>query len=286
MVLRVAGALGRFWQIRAHFTEGREWLERGLRDGKVAPLAVQTKALFAAGFLALSQGDHEHAMVLALRHLALSRRSGDPAHVHPALMLAGMAALQSGDIAASITAFREGLSVAEHGGNARDIARSLLNLGLAMHETGDGSQALVLLERALRSFEQIGESSLTVVAAGSLAYAGLLEAYQRSDQLVNDYLDRAHQVHSIADIAAGLEGAAVLAVQQHETERAAKLLGAAHELRRQTASRLVSPRNLQMVCQAKAAAEQTLGTNNWEAAWKEGQDMTETEAVSYGLMDL
>ena len=54
--LRLVGALGRFWEVRGHFSEGQGWLERTLSrwpDGRPAARAV---ALNAAGSLAYHPG--------------------------------------------------------------------------------------------------------------------------------------------------------------------------------------------------------------------------------------
>src|SRR5262249_14940090 len=55
--LRLAAALWWFWWARGHGSEGRRWLAQALtnqdsRDPNKAPLAVQAKALVAAGVLA------------------------------------------------------------------------------------------------------------------------------------------------------------------------------------------------------------------------------------------
>jgi predicted ATPase len=60
--LRLAGALWRFWWVRGHLTEGRQWLEAALARGADAPAALRAKALHGAGNLALPQGDYARAM--------------------------------------------------------------------------------------------------------------------------------------------------------------------------------------------------------------------------------
>ena len=67
--MRLAGALGRFWEVRGHLTEGRRCLAEALSDDEgprsqeaghtnvVPPGTPRAKALRWAGFLAHSQGD-------------------------------------------------------------------------------------------------------------------------------------------------------------------------------------------------------------------------------------
>src|SRR5439155_1274260 len=71
--LRMAGALVRFWSTRGHMTEGRRWLAEALAaSGSVSP-AVRAKALFAAGYAALGQGDYVDAKSLFEESLTLAR---------------------------------------------------------------------------------------------------------------------------------------------------------------------------------------------------------------------
>ena len=99
--LRLAGALARFWVLRGHLSEGREWLEgllaleaadqatRGAGrttstdeavpvPGRV-PGRVWAKALFGAGELATYQQDFSRAVPLLEQSLTLAREAGEMA---------------------------------------------------------------------------------------------------------------------------------------------------------------------------------------------------------------
>jgi predicted ATPase len=75
--LRLAGALGRFWDMRSHVTEGRTWLEAALAGAVAAPARPRAGALNAAGRLAFQQGDYEQAGTQYEEALALWRELGD-----------------------------------------------------------------------------------------------------------------------------------------------------------------------------------------------------------------
>src|SRR5947208_8355992 len=57
--LRLAAALGRFWQTRGYYTEGRAWLAEQLEHASDAPPTRRARALMAAGSLAWVQSDYE-----------------------------------------------------------------------------------------------------------------------------------------------------------------------------------------------------------------------------------
>jgi predicted ATPase len=64
MALRLGGALWRFWDVRGHWSEGRNFLERALAGSKGVAVPVQVKVLRAAASLADSQGDTDRAEAL------------------------------------------------------------------------------------------------------------------------------------------------------------------------------------------------------------------------------
>jgi len=75
--LRVAGALGLFWDVRGYLSEGRRWLEGLLSLATGASDATRAKALNWAGVLAYRQGDYARVRTLCEEALALSRSAGD-----------------------------------------------------------------------------------------------------------------------------------------------------------------------------------------------------------------
>src|SRR5205085_11889596 len=76
LALRLGGALAQFWILHGHFSEGRTFLERALTGSHGVIASVHVKALEAAMYLALNQGDFDSAKTLGEESLALSRELG------------------------------------------------------------------------------------------------------------------------------------------------------------------------------------------------------------------
>ncbi len=76
-LLRLAGALWRFWNVRGYLSEGREWLQAALEGSSDAPAALRAKAVFGAGVLAFWQRDNIRAGPLIEQALALTRDLND-----------------------------------------------------------------------------------------------------------------------------------------------------------------------------------------------------------------
>ena len=84
--LRLAGALGWFWEVRGYLTEGRQGLAASLALPEAAGrTVVRAKALDGAGLLAHLQGDHAAAHTHFEEALALRRELGDKPGVGLAL---------------------------------------------------------------------------------------------------------------------------------------------------------------------------------------------------------
>jgi len=76
--LRLAGALWRFWDVRNHWSEGRERLTALIsRPEAKVRIRERAKALYTAGLLAQIQNDHASAGPLYFEGLAISRELGD-----------------------------------------------------------------------------------------------------------------------------------------------------------------------------------------------------------------
>jgi tetratricopeptide (TPR) repeat protein len=127
--LRLAGALWRFWYVRSHFTEGRQWLAQVLAlPSAAAPTLNRAKALNGAGNLAYSQGDLMAARACHEESLLLRRQLGD----------------------------------------RRGVAASLNNLALLDREQGDYDTASRLLEEAIDLSQALEQRTLEALALGNL----------------------------------------------------------------------------------------------------------------------
>ena len=79
--LRLVVALGMFWRVHNHFTEGMDWHRRVLARIPREPSSLRCKATWALGNLALNCADVEHGMGVAeiTEAVAMARQLGSPA---------------------------------------------------------------------------------------------------------------------------------------------------------------------------------------------------------------
>src|SRR6185436_10140355 len=100
--LRLAAALWRFWEIRGHFHEGRQWLARVLDRAEAnEPPAPRARALHGAGVLARNQGDYDTAQAFHEASLAIWSALEDRAGMAAALNALGLVARRRRDQAAA-----------------------------------------------------------------------------------------------------------------------------------------------------------------------------------------
>jgi predicted ATPase/DNA-binding SARP family transcriptional activator len=196
--LRLAAALGRFWYVRGHLTEGRSRLAAALSRGGAADPATRAKAQRSAsalalihgdyaeaarlaeeaydGYLALgdrtgaarassnlgaavlAQGDTDRARAVLDETVVLAREIGDPRLLAIATNNRGDAALTGGDYALATECFTESLALLRSLGDTANVARSLLNLGSAALEQGRTEEAAALLAESLGLCRAVGDA--------------------------------------------------------------------------------------------------------------------------------
>ena len=185
--LLLATALGRFWEVRGHLSEGRGWLEAALTagGGGESP-ALRAVALNWAAVLAQHQGDYNAARGLYEHSLALRRRLDDRLGTTASLVgLGNLAALQ-GQLGAARTQFEESLAIGRELEQPQVVAASLTNLGWVAHARGDLRGARALYEEALTVRRSVGDGHGTGLVMANLGDLAL----QQGD------LDTAHALHT------------------------------------------------------------------------------------------
>jgi predicted ATPase/class 3 adenylate cyclase/DNA-binding CsgD family transcriptional regulator len=170
MALRLAGALWRFWEIRGHWSDGRDFLERALAGSKGVAVPVQVKALKAAASLAFVQSDNERAEALYEECLARCREVGDTAGMALSLRRLGAIAGRRGNLVVAILHTEESLVLYREVRDKAGIALALNNLASQIGDQGEYARAIALLEEALALYREVGDKAGIAWVLIHLAY--------------------------------------------------------------------------------------------------------------------
>jgi predicted ATPase/DNA-binding XRE family transcriptional regulator len=167
--VQIAVALSAFWRRRGHLVEGREWLERLLRQGGGLPPAIHARAQHRAGSLARYQGDFPAATVYLETALALYREVEDQGGICDALNLLGGIARERSEWAVAEDHFEECLSIARTLDDRGRIANALSGLGVVARWQGRLEVAQVHYEEVLEINRSQGDLSSVATDLNNLA---------------------------------------------------------------------------------------------------------------------
>jgi len=184
--LRLAGALGEFWDLRCYFEEGRRWLEAALAREDGARPAARAKALNALGLVVAHQGDYRRARTFFEEALKLARRAGDLQVVSTTLGNLGWMDWSEGRAADARAHLEEGVDLAREVGDKWLIARAIYLL-THVEATENPDAALVLARESLAIARALGEKS---IEARSEYFLGLVEMFHTRYQPARAHLER------------------------------------------------------------------------------------------------
>lgn len=178
-VLRLGGALMRFWMVHGHLLEGLGWLEPALARGAAQAAItgeVRAKALLAAGTAAFfGLRDYPRAVALYEESLALRRGLGASAPLVVSLIHLGVVARTQGDYPRAKALFEESLALARPAGDSFLHSSALANLGWVAHLQGDFARARVLHEECLAIRRTTHDEWGLTGSLNSLGYVALRE---------------------------------------------------------------------------------------------------------------
>jgi tetratricopeptide (TPR) repeat protein len=278
--LRLASALEDFWLIRGHLAEGRQCLEEALARARPNSTSLRVRALAAATWVALRQGDVDALTTFAEEGLEAAQRRGETESILSCSTALGMAAGWRGDLKRSEAIYREAASLARSEGATTWVATSIANLGLLALERESFAEALVLFEEALVLCAELGDDWNR---AAGLVNMGLATFYLgRHDDAATKFreaLDVSARLQNIETVAYALIG---LAAVDERPRPAARLLGAAERLLEEAgAGAQQEERKLQEKTVAVLAGR--LPDDEFASAWDSGRSMSLGEAVAYVL---
>jgi predicted ATPase/DNA-binding SARP family transcriptional activator/DNA-binding CsgD family transcriptional regulator len=185
VALRLAGALGWFWEAHGHFSEGRRWLEEALAQDDQASIAARVKALDPLSVLVSGQQDLDRGEALAQEGLKLSEQAGlGGAEAAMFLRTFGWIAMVRGDYARMNEVFEESLGLSRDADDKWGIAYSLLGLGTALSSLDDRERGKELYQEGIGLARELCYAPVLARFLFSLGYILLLEgAYERGAAL-------------------------------------------------------------------------------------------------------
>jgi predicted ATPase/DNA-binding XRE family transcriptional regulator len=195
----IAQACARFWRVRGHLREGRDWMQRTL-SGPL-DLALRTRLCYAAGSLAAAQSDLAEAERLQEESLELARELGDRDTAAKCLNGLGIIARTGGDDTRGAALLNESLKLRREIGDSWGTAACLINLGNIAVGGRNFDLADELFEESLTLWRTIDDSWGVAFALASLAEVSLNRLdFERAARLAAESLELRRQLGDRLDV--------------------------------------------------------------------------------------
>jgi predicted ATPase/DNA-binding SARP family transcriptional activator len=166
--LRLAVALGQFWEVRGYIGEGRLAIEQALGQAPNAPKQVRANGLRWQAQLAGRQGDYARVKEPIEKSLNLWREIGNKRGIANALGILGDTCLLQANYTAAKTAYEESLALFQEISDKRGIASMMTDLGNVANYTGDYATARQHQEGSVAIFRELGDKLGLVIALNNL----------------------------------------------------------------------------------------------------------------------
>jgi hypothetical protein len=231
--LRLAGAAWLFWYIRGHFERGRKALAQALnRPGAQAATTERAQALFAAGGLAVFQGDFVDGRGLSEQALALYETLGDRLGVARSLSHSRSATAPKATCRRRRDKTRRAIDAFRAAGDERRLSAGAQQLGCARASARRLRRSAAAARGSTRAAAPRARSRRHHRHAREpRTRAARLDRLQDASRHVDEALALVQGLRARRAAANALEVAAEVLGARGQAEDGARLLGAASALR-------------------------------------------------------
>ena len=224
--LRLLCALGWSWEIRGHYVEARNWLDkiRSLPDVN-NHLAIYVRLLNHVGRHSWSQNQVDDAHSLLEESQAISLKLGDDGEqiLAEALNWLGLVIRSGGEIEQAKSLFQRGLELYQKWGTRSGMALSTFHMGLVESDLRHDETALSLLQKSLSMYRQLGDLFFLARVSITLGRLFLKQGkYDKAQLLFEDQLRIDKELQFWNGIAEGLGDLGNLCRYQEQYDQAAK----------------------------------------------------------------
>jgi tetratricopeptide (TPR) repeat protein len=228
LAARLAGALGSYWAIRGHLSEGEYWLGKVLVYSQELTDETKARVLYAAGSLAFERGDYSRAKSFFTASLAQWRELGESASIAESLNRLGHVAQHEADFEGAIALYEESRALYRQLGDQPGVALALNRLGHVAQLMGDYSRAAVLLEESLELRRALGDKRGIASSLNGLAEIARVEGeHRRAESFYRECLALCEELGDKACIAGLSHNLAHVMHRQGNSDSAAALFGRA-----------------------------------------------------------
>lgn len=285
--MRLGSALWRFWQIRAHITEGRQLLAELLGLAADVDPLIRARALSAAGSLAYWRNDGPASISLYEEAVRLRRGIGDQRELASALYdlghaLSALAQVQDTDRGRALEI--EALEIYRSLGDPAGEAWLIWALGCNSHFAGDDEAAVADCLASAERFRTLDDQFGLAWALTMGAFAAWrLDRRDLAERSWHEALGIFAAVDDVSGIDTVIEHLAKLARSSGQTKRALRLRTAAARIRGVSESGIAEIAYPGDMAPDVAQDWSPLSREEVDVARREGAAMTTAEAVAYAL---
>ncbi len=288
LLLRLTAALGIFWSGLGYYQEGRAWLTRALSLTNGPMGADHARALVRLGMIEAYQAEDQEAERHLEPALAVARQQGEALLIAEALLGLGALAIQRGDHDRGVDLLDSCRAVTATATDRRQAeiltGWTLANLAIAARARGDARLTAEMLQDGLHRMRAVGYTKGMILLLGDLGDLARDEGkYDQALRLCREALGLVRGNPGTRVVTEVVESVGIIAAGAGESERSARLLGAAGALRERIGLRYrVTTRQLAME-DALTAARAGLGERAFAVAWAAGRALRPDEAVMLAL---
>jgi predicted ATPase/DNA-binding CsgD family transcriptional regulator/Tfp pilus assembly protein PilF len=249
----------------------------------IGDLFLAADSLAGLGYVAWRRGDYSHAQSLFEEDLALCRQLQFQGGIAWGLCDLGELAYHQSDYTRAAALLEQSLMIRRKLGNQEEVAWTLHCLGEVALAQGDNLTAQMYQQECLRIEQELGNKQRIAAALTSLALVLHAQGKVRQAQaLLEESLALVQELDNRVGIAAVLDGFAALALTKGDPAGAARLWGAAENIRA-TAGEVLSLVEPALYKRTVADARDQLGEARFTEAWAEGRAMLLEQAIAYAL---
>ena len=233
LAARLTSALRYFWSRQNHLIEARKWFELALaKGGSDIPAPVRFKLLNGNGMFARQQGDYEKAREMHEMGLAEGSAANDQSQIASSSRGLGMVAVKQGDFEIARKYLDDALAIDRTLEDNFNIALTLSMLGDLARLEGASSEARSHFEASLVITRQLDDKWFLTSNLNNLGFVACdLGDYKAAGAYFAEALAIVREFGNKIIISYTIDGFCALAVERGDAERAARLAGAAENLR-------------------------------------------------------